>query len=541
MKKHLLFLVIILFLAAFLRLWQLGEVPNGVTNDEANIIYSAYSIFKTGRDITGKFLPLSFNIDNSFSPVYMYLTAPFVGILGMSPFSGRLPFAMMGVGSVILLFLITKKLFKSFDIALLSSLALTISPWHLHVSRSAYDAPVALFFYLLALYLFLQTVDKGNILWSLPAFTLGFYSYHSTKVFFLFFIPLLVFLYRETLFRRKKETILFLISAALIMASFVFVSQKEKVTRQQIFLWYDVASATKIVNWERDINIAPFILRKIFNNKPLYYLRVMRENYLEALSPQFLFIYGETSGLAGIYGVYFRGVMYIIELPLLILGIIFLLKVKDKKSKLFLFSSLLISPLPSTFTVDKTYVMRSIMLLPFISIVIGCGLSSFFKLIERLQRVPKAIIVVAFILIYTFLVGEYLYQYYFRYPVYGAESWFKSSRDLAEYVRKNKNDFQNILVAGRVSILQYGLFNNINPEIIQKVWKTPLPKIIEIENVAFIGDCLGEGKTYDPNESLPVKTLYIVPDACHPGATPSAMIKDLGEPLRTIWKIYEKK
>ena len=47
MKKYLL---LILALASFLRLWQLGQFPNGLNADEAAIGYSAYSLIQTGQD-----------------------------------------------------------------------------------------------------------------------------------------------------------------------------------------------------------------------------------------------------------------------------------------------------------------------------------------------------------------------------------------------------------------------------------------------------------------------------------------------------------
>src|SRR5690349_13503591 len=93
-------LISILVLSFFLRVWDLGDKPAGISNDEANYIYSAYSIFKTGKDINGKAFPVSFTVDTSFSPVHIYLMSPFVGILGPSAFSGRILNVFLAVGDV---------------------------------------------------------------------------------------------------------------------------------------------------------------------------------------------------------------------------------------------------------------------------------------------------------------------------------------------------------------------------------------------------------------------------------------------------------
>ena len=365
MKKVYLALILIVLLASVLRLWNLGEMPSGITNDEAGYIYSSYSILKTRKDLVGNFMPFSFNLDNSFSPVPVYLIIPFLSFYGISPFSGRLVFALAGIGNVILIFLIAKSLFNS-KIAFFSAFMMSVSAWHLQVSRMAYDGGIALFFYLLGIYIFLKNIKNENtkkILLSLPFFLLAFYSYHATKIYFLALILVLFIVFKKELLKKKKVFLLLLFGTIIILFSFLYISITQDVTRGSVFLFKD-DKAAKMVNWEREKNSAPPILKTIFSNKPLYFLRVIRENYLEAFSPQFLFLYGETSGLSSIYGVSFRGVMYIIELPLLILGFIFLLNNKNKKIRNLIILLLIISPLPSTFTKDRTYVMRSIMMMP---------------------------------------------------------------------------------------------------------------------------------------------------------------------------------
>ncbi len=57
-KKFL--LIIILIIAAFLRLWRLESIPPSLTPDEAALGYNAYSVLKTGKDEYGKVLPIIF-------------------------------------------------------------------------------------------------------------------------------------------------------------------------------------------------------------------------------------------------------------------------------------------------------------------------------------------------------------------------------------------------------------------------------------------------------------------------------------------------
>jgi len=534
MKNKNLIIVVILVLAAILRFWQLGQMPYGITNDEASYIYSAYSISQTLKDVGGKFLPFSFNLENPLSPVPIYLNAIFLRILGLSVFTGRFLYALLGVGCVFLLFLLAKDLFKDNKIALISALVLAVSPWHLHISRSAYEAGVALFFFLLAALIFIKNVKKGNINWSLPLFILAFYSYHATKIFFIFFVFVLVFTYKNV-FKRKKELAFFLTVVFVIIISFFIIGKGQGgLERGGLFLYNDMETAANFVNLEREKSLAPFNMRQIFNNKPLYFLRIMREKYLNAFSPQFLFLYGETTGLAGLYGTFFRGVMYIIELPLLLLGLFVLLQ-KYKGARKIILLSLLIAPLTTTFTIDTSYVMRAVMMIPFLCLLVGLGIFSFQKMVVAHRKK----VMVVFIIWYLFLVASYLYQYHFRYRIYGAETWFRSNRELAILIKDNQEKYDQIEVVGpgKMFILQYGVFAKVDPKKIQKTWNEKVPS--QLENITFTDGCLDvDDKIL--MESLPPKTLYIVPEIknCHQQVVPSLVIKEFMEPARIIWKIY---
>jgi len=88
-------LVLILFIAALLRLGNLGGNPPGLTPDEAALGYNAYSILKTGRDEYGQILPVVFKSFGDYKPeLYVYLTVPSVAIFGLTEFAVRFPSAL---------------------------------------------------------------------------------------------------------------------------------------------------------------------------------------------------------------------------------------------------------------------------------------------------------------------------------------------------------------------------------------------------------------------------------------------------------------
>jgi len=534
-------LILIILLAAFLRLWQLGSVPSGTPNDEAAYIYNAYSIWHTGKDILGNFIPLSFNAHSSQSPVEVYLTAPFVGILGLSLFAGRLPSALIGIGSVFFLFLITDYLFKNKRIAVISALLLAISPWALQIGRGVWDADFALFFLLFGIYVFIKNFPTNKFLWSIIPFALAFYSYHATKVYFIFLIPVFIFFFRKELLKRKKIVGLFLFGCLLILVSFLIVVKTQSVSRQsQISLLSDPQAAIK-VDLERQYNVAPWILRVVFSNKPLYYLKTIRENYLEVFSSNFLFLYGDVGNGSLIDNIGSRGELYVIDLPLLLLGIYALFKNKDKFLRNLILALLLISPLPSTFTIDKNFVNRDIMMLPILLIIIACGIDYLLKRVEEYKFVYRNIFLTIFILLYLFLFSEYLYQYHYRWSVYGAEGWQKSDRDITYLIASKRSDYNQIYVNSQHPqefLLQYAISDKIDPMLMQKVWEE---NPIKIYNITLSMECLSKDIN-DKIKSLPKHTLYAAPaDTCLYKDTPVKKIIDDGETIHVLWNIYGSK
>lgn len=79
MNKRYLFFILLLsiFVFAFiLRFYKLGEIPNGLYQDETAIGYNAYSILNIGKDEYGKDFPLYFKSFGDWKlPVYIYSTA----------------------------------------------------------------------------------------------------------------------------------------------------------------------------------------------------------------------------------------------------------------------------------------------------------------------------------------------------------------------------------------------------------------------------------------------------------------------------------
>src|SRR3972149_5222797 len=134
--KHNLILIVVIVLAAVLRLYNLSGVPPGINRDEASIGYTAASLIQTGRDEYGRVWPLSFESFGDWKlPLYIYSTIPFVKLFGLNELAVRLPSALAGMLTIFFAYFLVSELFRGNKYASryaeISALFLAISPWHL--------------------------------------------------------------------------------------------------------------------------------------------------------------------------------------------------------------------------------------------------------------------------------------------------------------------------------------------------------------------------------------------------------------------------
>lgn len=537
-KREIVFISVILLLACFLRFWKLGEVPTGVTHDEMGYIYNAYSIAKTGKNVFGESFPfLTWMVSRGFPflPVPIYFAAPVFWILPLSAMSGRLLPAILGLSDVFLIYILVKQLFKHTNLALLSSLFLAISPWHLHFSRSAYDTNYSLFFFLLGIAIFLYEVKKKRLpVFSTLSFLLAIFSYRGMNV---LFPPLAVSLLLYSIFALKiaKRQIVAFVIGALCVASILLVVigiyGKPYIAEANIF-----ASPKMTEDIDTQIREAqgPLGIRRLYLNKAMYIANTLRENYIRGYSPEFLFLYTEPSK---IYAIWSRGRIYFLDFIFIVLGIIYLYKL-EKRSALFVTALLLIGGLPGMLG-GFPYSARNLFMAAIFPVFVAGGVLYLYYLFRSRLRL---VIAACIFLSYLYVFGGYIFDYYGRYALYSSEAWVKSLREVSNLVDERKPNFDRVVV-GTTSFgdfVQYAFYAKVSPLRVQKAWQerkeTSSGPTFLVDNIEFQQGCLTKDQnplTYQSLESI----LYIVHEDCHKDATASAVIRDYQR--NTVWKIYE--
>src|SRR5258708_6009804 len=147
-SKYLIFLALIVFLGAVLRLSLLTKFPPSLNWDEISHGYNAYSILKSGHDEWGQLLPVTnFRAYGDYPlPLNLYLTIPFEVLFGLTTTAIRLPHALLGTLTIVAVYFLAFGVTKNKKISLLASFLTAIDPWLLFPSRAVFQSNLSVFF-----------------------------------------------------------------------------------------------------------------------------------------------------------------------------------------------------------------------------------------------------------------------------------------------------------------------------------------------------------------------------------------------------------
>ena len=161
--------VLLLIGTTALYLPRLGEAPMYVSHDE--IVYSlqAQQLAATGRDLSGRVLPMYIEYPAQFGrptwdqPMLIYAIAAVLKVLPFSEFTIRLPMALLAILDVLLLYFVAKILFRSDGLAAAAAVLLALTPSHFMHSRQAIDFQLSLPFILGWLLCVVSYLRSGHV------------------------------------------------------------------------------------------------------------------------------------------------------------------------------------------------------------------------------------------------------------------------------------------------------------------------------------------------------------------------------------------
>lgn len=464
-SKSTLALFLILLLALFLRVYGLGSNPPSLYWDEVSQGYNAYSILTTGRDEHEEFFPIArFQAFGDYkAPVYIYLDVISIWLFGQSEFAIRLPSAVLGFLTVFVTYFLVKEVFRDNKrkhlIALVASLLLAISPWHIQLSRVAYEANVATFFTVLGIFLFLKSLSskKYILILSIVSFVVAFYAFNAHRIFVPLIFLLLACLYWRDFISRKKEVVMSVGLGLVLLLPFIFyfLTPESKLRFNEVNIFSDVSKielSNRLI--EQDENS---LVGKVLHNRRIIYALSYVNHYFDFYNPSYLFFSGDQNPR---FSTQNNGQLYLFTLPFILVGGYLILK-SNGKTRILLFGWLLLAPVAAATARETPHALRGETYIPLFEIITAFGLVSLFEFIKKYNKKVfyVGLIVVFMLVIYSFF--HFIHMYFVHMPHQYSQDWqygYKQAILRVEEIKENydKIYFTNAYGRAYIYVLWYG-------------------------------------------------------------------------------------
>ena len=456
-----------------MRLWNLSAIPSSLYSDEVAQGYNAYSILKTGNDEFGHFLPVAYRSFGDWKPALStYLAIPGIILFGLNETGIRIAPAVLNTLAVFVVYLFIKELLSGKKyrqkLALLGSFLIAVSPWHILHSRALFFEAQGLLFLMTGVLFFLKFL-RGRILYlyvSVPAFVLSVYAYHSLRIFTPLIVLFLVISFVRKIYPLGNKLILPLLFGFILVLPLAlsFVKNPDVILgrAKYISIFYDREVPLSI--WKKeteDASSSSIILTNFLHNKPYNYLLEVSRNYLSHFDGRFLFLSGDTKTPFQIPGM---GILYLLDLPLILAGVYFIIRKKETNSRLLIFW-LLISPIPAALTFLVPSSNRILNVLPVLVIFTGYGL------IQLLKKTKLTAILFSFA--FALSLAYFMHQYFIVLPLNHSGWWHYGTKQLVTALNKPEYSGKNVIVSNSLGVpyIFFLFYNSYDPSLYQKEGK----------------------------------------------------------------------
>jgi len=441
-KKAYLLLALFTFVAVLLHMRQI-ELPC-FNSDEASFAYNAYSLTKTARDEYGAFLPTRFKaFGENKLPVTIYTIAAFVGPLGLTEATSRLPFILIGILSPILFYALTKKLAGKEYIALLAAFLASISPWIQIMSRHIHENIIMLALVIGIIWLLYELQKKIHIrkLLLLSLFIgIGLFTYHIGKViavFTLLWTAYLLLFKKENRAHIKRAAVIFIIPIIL----FGITELMNPTSRISNLLFTSNKGFTLSIEELRKEHGS-----RVIHNKVSKSISVLSNQYLSYFSPEFLVRKGDNNARFGFEGISpITPVTYIF----ILVGLYFMFRNKEE-SRFLLVSLMITAPLSAALSWQEYSITRSFLLI--IPFLIFASYGVYHSTISFKKTSIRSLFlagVIGSILYFNFFSWDFYFNHYPK-RVEAAYAWQCGYSSVGDYLQKNYNDFHRFYITKKL-------------------------------------------------------------------------------------------
>lgn len=448
----------ILLLAFVLRIAGIASLPVGFTPDEASFGYDAYSLLHTGKDQWGQSWPLTFRSFGDFKlPLYTYLTLPSIAVFGLNEFAARLPSAVFGTLAVLATYLLAGLVFKDKKVQILAAFLLVISPWHISLSRGAFEANLTTFFVAFGMWAFLKGIKSTTWMGiSALSFGLNLFSYHSARIFTLLLILALLWKNRGE-FRLGsfgKYKIAVVMFGIFFVAAFytMFTGAGSRGSDVAIFNPTDKWASVADRRYEAVLSGMPDGIERVFVNKILYSIDQFIGGYFSYISPQFLFTQGAGEWTYGM--IPGRGVLYLIEVLFLASAILVMIRKPVSVELKVIILWILLSPIPAALAKGPGFAAnRAAVMMPAIQLISAYGGVVLYNFLQNKFRNKnlRQIILPGYIVLLFVSLLFFVEDYKYHAPNQGASGMLYGRKEAVEFAQTLEDQYPKVIFSRSLS------------------------------------------------------------------------------------------
>lgn len=422
--------VFCLVVAACIRLPFFSQIPAGLNRDEAALGYNAYSLLKTGRDEYGKFLPISItSFGDEKLPGYVYLSIPSIALFGLNPFSVRLPSLIAGFAVIIGMGILALQLAGDLKLSsqqkiLLSfftMLFIAISPWADHFSRVAYEAHVALAFFIFAFVSYkaaMETVkpNRQRLFFLVAGFcwAVTLLTYHSYHILTPLFVLALFILDFSKIKRADKKGIygaaaIGLVAVLLLLKGGILQANAVKSSGISPFHKEDLlAQVTEYRNFLPGDNS---LYERVIINTVTEGIVRFTQNYISTFSAEFYFIHGSGHGD---HNPDHMNNFHPFLAPLILIGALTIWEQRKNVKNIRIVLWFLLGLIPAALTIQPQHEIRLSPVFPLLELFAALGVVTIWMSVTR-KRLRIILAIILGIIIF-FAANRLFLQYTFIIP-----------------------------------------------------------------------------------------------------------------------------
>ncbi|HSA84449.1 MAG TPA: hypothetical protein VLF20_06225, partial [Patescibacteria group bacterium] len=197
-------------------------------------------------------------------------------------------------------------------------------------------------------------------------------------------------------------------------------------------------------------------LASIFHNQFVGYSRDVLSGYLSHYDFKWIFLEGDLPR----HHVPFMGLLYLWELPFLLVGFyILLFGTFSVRTKLLVFLWFFLAPVPAAITHDVPHAVRTLNFLPTFQVFIALGVLQAILFIKHNQksRITNYGIRLIAIIYFLFVTGNFFYylnQYFVQQNHFYSREWQYGYKEAVASVKSLQNKYSKVVVSNQVPLDQ---------------------------------------------------------------------------------------